>query len=100
MALMAWWFSALAKGDLDPGLVTLDPDELRIGGQGDAVLEPNARAPALEIVVSHDAPHLHHVGLGDVLLRVQKPLGEIAVVRREQDTARREVEATDRVHAP
>jgi hypothetical protein len=91
--------SPLPEGDLDPRLAVLEAIELHVCGERLAVLELYAVAPALQILLVHLALHLHHVRLRDVLLRVQQPVGELAVVRQQQGAARVKIEPADGVEA-
>jgi len=91
--------ATLGDRDLEPCFVLFVADQPGAGGEGGAVVELDTLAPAIEVLVRHQALDLDHVCLGHGLLRVEQAVRERAVVRREQNAARGKVEAADRVHA-
>jgi hypothetical protein len=91
--------SPLFDGELEPGFVAFVAEEVRFCRQRRAVFERDAVAPTIEVLFLHDPAHLDHVGLGHGALRVQKTVGELAVVGGEQRARGGEVEASDREKA-
>ena len=75
------------------------PQELHLGRERLAVLELDAVPPQVDVLGLHLALDLEDVGLRHGTARVHETFGEIAVVGREEDAARREVEASDGVDA-
>jgi len=65
--------------------------------RGLAVLEAHAAAEALQGLGRHGAAHLGAVHAVDGATRVEEPRGQGAVVGEEEEAARVQVEAADRV---
>lgn len=63
-----------------------------------AIFQLNTFAPRICIFVVHDAMHFDDVRLRHTALGMQHRVREVAIVRHEQDTARREVQSTDGIN--
>jgi hypothetical protein len=74
---------ALFQDDLEPGLVPVEAEAGNLRRPGRSSIDLDARLPALEVFVEHEAAHLGHVDLGRGLPRVEEAVGELAVVRQE-----------------
>ncbi len=79
-----------------PGL-PLGHDDLR--GKRDTVLEHHPVPPLRDVFGRHVSLHLHEVGFGDMVTRVEHPRREVAVVGQQQGATRLVVETANRVEA-
>ncbi len=89
----------LAQDELEPGVPGLPPGHDDLRRKRDPIFELHSIPPLRDVVGGHVPLHLHEVGLGDMVTRVEHPRREVAVVGQQQGAARLVVEATDRVEA-
>lgn len=89
---------ALAKHDLEPGLIALVPKSSDLCRPRGTAVDHDRLLPFEEIAVRHFSGDLRDVHLWRRLARMQEPVGEISVVRQEQRAARVEIETPDRDH--
>jgi hypothetical protein len=88
----------LAQDHFDPRLIAFVTKDSRLRGQRPRIGELDAVSPRLEVFVAHDALNFENVRLRHAAARVEERVGEVTVVRHEEDAARRKIEATDWVH--
>ena len=90
---------SLVHRDLEPGLGGQRLEYPGARGGGPAVRQAHPATQAHERQRVGSAPHLGVVDPGDLLPRMEKPVGERAVVREEEESGRVEIEAPDGVQA-
>jgi hypothetical protein len=66
---------AFPEHDLEPRLVTLDPEAMHLRGARRSTVDLDALLPSLEIIVGNDAGHLGDVYLGGFLPRMKQSRG-------------------------
>jgi len=87
--------AGFAQRDLDDGGLGAAVDDGRVGGGRFALGEPDAVAHAVEGGIVHAAGDLGAVGLGDAEARMTEALGQLAVVRQQEQAGGVGVEASD-----
>jgi hypothetical protein len=88
---------AFVDRDAEPRVLRFAREALDLGGERRrAVVERDAFAQCLQVVLRELAVHFDVIGLGHVRGGREKTRGELAVVREKKDTLGIEVEAADR----
>ncbi|MEO7111321.1 MAG: hypothetical protein ABI183_12855, partial [Polyangiaceae bacterium] len=90
--------SPFFKGYFEPSFVAFVSQKANVRRQGAAIVELNSFSPNVQIGLRHDTERLHDVGLGDLFFGMEQTVRKLAVVRREENTARRKVESSNRIH--
>jgi len=90
---------AFVDRDIDPGVRFFLPDLSDLGRSGLAVLQKDACFQRSDGAVFEHALDLHQIGFGKFMFGMRDQVGEIPVVRQEQETLGIVVQPADRVYA-